>query len=61
MIPNNTSFIKYIKLNSAIPVAWIATINRNSYAPFYAVSDFKQAVTQQIAGLGSSSKIAYKF
>ena len=61
MIPNNTSFIKYIKLILAIPMAWITTININSQEPSYVFSDFKQTVKQQIAALGSSSKTAYQF
>ena len=61
MIPNNTSFIKYIKLISAIPMAWVTTTNINSHEPSYAFSDFKQTVKQQIAALSSSSKTAYKF
>ena len=61
MIPNNTSFIKYIKRTSAIPMAWITTINSNSREPSYAFPDFKQSVKQQIAALAISSKTAYKF
>ena len=61
MIPNNTSLIKYIKLISAIPMAWITTINSNSHEPSHAFSDFKQIVKQQIVAPGNSSKIAYKF
>ena len=58
MIPNNRRFIKYIKLILAIPMAWITTTNSNFHEPFYAFSDFKQTVKQQIAALGSSSKTA---
>ena len=58
MIPNYTSFIKYIKLISAVPMAWITTSNSYSHNPFYAFSDFKQTVKQQITALGSSSKTA---
>ena len=61
MIPNNTSFIEYIKLISAIPMAWITTTNSNSHNPSCAFSDFKQTVKQQITALGSSSKTAHKF
>ena len=61
MNPNNTSFVKYIKLISAISMAWITTTNSNLYEPSYAFSDFKQTVKQQVAALGSSSKTAYNF
>ena len=61
MIPTNTSFIKYIKFISAIPMAWITTTNSNSHEPSCTFSDFKQTVKQQITALGSSSKTAYKF
>ena len=61
MIPNNTSFIKYIKFVSAILMTWSTTINSNSHEPSFAFSGFKQTVKQQIAALGSSSKTAYKF
>ena len=57
--PNNTSFIEYIKLISAIPMAWITTTNSNSHNPSCAFSDFKQTVKEQITTLGSSSKTAY--
>ena len=56
MIPNNASFIKYIKLVSAIPMAYIITINSNYHEPSYVFSDFKQTVKQQIAALGSLTK-----
>ena len=52
MIPNKTSFIEYIKLISAIPMAWITTANSNSHNPSWAFSDFKQTVKQQINALG---------
>ena len=61
MIPNNTSFIKYIKLISAIQIAWITATNSNFHEPSYAFSDFKQTVKQQIIALSSLSKNAYKF
>ena len=61
MIPNNASFIKYIKLVSAIPMAYIITINSNYHKPSYVFSDFKQTVKQQIAALGSLTKTVYKF
>ena len=61
MIPIITSFIKYIKLISAIPIVWITTINSNFREPSYAFSDFNQTVKQQIAALSSSSKTAFKF
>ena len=61
IIPNNTSFIKYIKLISAIPMTSITTSNCNFHKPSYSISDFKQTVKQQITALGSSSKTAYKF
>ena len=35
MIPNNTNFIKYIKLISAIPMAWITTIDSNSHKTLF--------------------------
>ena len=60
-IPNNSSFIKYIKLISAIQMTWITTINSNSCESSHAFSDLRQTVKQQIAALGSSSKTAYKF
>ena len=61
MTPNNTSFIEYIKLILAIPMAWITTTNSNSHNPPCAFSDFKQTVKEQITTLGSSSKTAYQF
>ena len=61
MTPNNTSFIEYIKLISAISMAWITTTNSNSHNPPCAFSDFKQTVKEQITTLGSSSKTAYQF
>ena len=61
MTPNNTSFIEYIKLISAIPMAWITTTNSNSHNPSCAFSDLKQTVKEQITTLGSSSKTAYQF
>ena len=61
MIPTNISFIKYIKLISAIPMAWITTTNSNSHKPSYVFSEFKQTVKQQLTALGSSRKTAYKF
>ena len=42
MIPNNMSFIKYIKLISAIPMTWIITTNSNSHELSYAFSGFKK-------------------
>ena len=61
MIPTNTSFIKYIKLISAIPMAWITTTNSNFHKPSYVFSEFKQTDKQQLTALGSSSKTAHKF
>ena len=55
MIQNNTSFIKYIKLISTIPMAWIAITNSYSHEPSRAFFDFKQTAKQQIAALDSSS------
>ena len=56
MTRNNTSFIKYVKIISAIPMAWITPLNINFHKHSYAYSDFKQTVKQQIAALCSSSK-----
>ena len=41
MTPNNMSFIRHIKLISAIPTALITTLNSNSHESFYASFDFK--------------------
>ena len=42
MTPNNTSFIEYIKLISAIPMAWTTTTNSNSHNPSCAFSDLNK-------------------
>ena len=59
MTPNNQSFIKYIKLISALPLEWI-----NNDCPangLYKFIEFKKKMLSHIELLGQSIKRAYTF
>ena len=59
MKPNNQSFVKYIKLISALPLKWI----NNDYSAngFYKFIEFKKKILSQIELLGQPNKKAYTF
>ena len=59
MTPNNQSFIKYIKLISALPLEWI----NNDYPAngLYKFIEFKKTMLSHIELLGQSNKTAYTF
>ena len=59
MTPNNQSFVKYIKLISALPLEWI----NNDYPAngLYKFIEFKKKMLSHIELLGQSNKTAYTF
>ena len=59
MTPNNQSFIKYIKLISALPLEWI----NNDYPAngLHKFIEFKKKMLSHIELLGQSNKTAYTF
>ena len=59
MTPINQSFVKYIKLISALPLEWI----NNDYSAngLYKFIEFKKKMLSQIELLGQSNKTAYTF
>ena len=59
MRSNNQSFVKYIKLKSALPLEWI----NNDYAAngLYKFIKFKKKMLSHIELLGQSNKTAYTF
>ena len=59
MTPNNQSFVKYIKLISALPLKWI----NNDYPAngLYKSIEFKKKMLSHIELLGQSNKTAYTF
>ena len=59
MTPNNQSFVKYIKLISALPLEWI----NNNYPAngLYKFIKFKKKMLSHIELLGQSNKTAYTF
>ena len=59
MTPNNQSFIKYIKLISALLLEWI----NNDYPAngLYKFIEFKKTMLSHIELLGQSNKTAYTF
>jgi len=61
LVPNNASFINYVKLISAIPNNWIFDndSNSNSYAKDFI--SFKEQIRQQIFALGKSNKVVYNY
>ena len=59
LTPNNQSFVKYIKLISALPLEWINNdYPANGLHKFIA---FKKKMLSQIELLGQSKKTAYTF
>ena len=56
MTPNNQSFVKYIKLISALPLKWI----NNDYPAneLYKFIEFKKKMLSQIELLGQPNKTA---
>ena len=59
MTPNNQSFVKYIKLISALPLEWIN--NDYSASGLHKFIEFKKKMLSQIELLGQSNKTAYTF
>ena len=59
MTSNNQSFVKYIKLISALPLEWI----NNDYPAngLHEFIDFKKKMLSQIELLGQSNKTLYTF
>ena len=59
MTPNNQSFVKYIKLISALPLEWI----NNDYPAngLYKFLELKKKMLSHIELLGQSNKTAYTF
>ena len=59
MTPNNQSFVKYIKLISALPLEWI----NNDYPAngLYKFIEFKKKMLSQIELFEQSNKTAYTF
>ena len=59
MSPNNQSFVKYIKLISALPLKWI----NNDYPAngLHKFIEFKKKMLSEIVLLGQSNKTAYTF
>ena len=59
MTPKNQSFVKYIKLISALPLKWI----NNDYPAngLHKFIEFKKKMLSQIELLGQSNKTAYTF
>ena len=59
MTPNNQSFVKYIKLISALPLKWV----NNEYPAngWHKFIKFKKKMLSQIELLGQSNKTAYTF
>ena len=59
MTPNNQSFVKYIKLISALPLEW--TNNEHPANGLHKFIEFKKKMLSQIGLLGQSNKTAYTF
>ena len=59
MTLNNQSFVKYIKIISALPLEWI----NNDYPAtgLHKFIEFKKTMLSQIELLGQSNKTAYTF
>ena len=57
--PNNHSFIKYIKLISALPINWLNETCISSTMPNF--NEFKEKMLTQIELLSTSNKTAYAF
>ena len=56
LTPNNYSFIKHVKMTSAIPLAWQDETLSNQHFPL-----FKEKIIQLVALLGKSNKTVYTF
>ena len=59
MNPNNHSFIKYIKLISALPINWLNETCILSTMPNF--NEFKEKMLTEIELLSTSNKTAYAF
>ena len=59
MTPNSQSFVKYIKLISALPLEWLN--NKHSANGLHKFIEFKKKMISQIELLGQSNKTAYTF
>ena len=59
MTPDNQSFVKYIKLISALPLVWI----NNDYPAngLHKFMEFKKKIISQTELLGQSNKTAFTF
>ena len=56
LTPNNYSFIKHVKMTSAIPLAWQDATQSNQHFLL-----FKEKIIQLVALLGKSNKTIYTF